>query len=129
MSSHHTIISNFIQTKFDGEEVDLKSNSIELIRRAESNKKMLRFKPDIFFCSYKTTYENDPSILMLFTLILPGQSSGSSASSELIMSLVSLLERVLSPIDNINLTREVYGNKKTVGIIKIVKKIRENDLF
>lgn len=124
----HKILSVFIQTKIEGSEADWKESTEDLIKRAEKEDKMYRFKKDIHFCAYKTNYNNSPAIILLFTMLLPGPVSGSSASSELIMNFISVLESILNPLDDINLSRDIF-NKKNIGVIRVTKKIRETDVI
>jgi len=124
----HKILSIFIQTKIEGSEADWKESTEDLIKRAEKENKMHKFKKDIHFCAYKTNYNDSPAIILLFTMLLPGPVSGSSASSELIMNFISVLESILNPLDDINLSRDI-SNKKNIGVIRVIKKIRETDVI
>lgn len=124
----HKILSIFIQTKVEGSEADWKESTKDLIKRAEKENKMYKFKKDIHFCAYKTNYEDSSAIILLFTMLLPGPVSGSSASSELIMNFISVIESILNPFDDINLSRDIY-NKKNIGVIRVIKKIRETDVI
>jgi len=96
MSGIHKISRIISQTRLDGEVVDNNRDSIELIKEAETKKNIHRFKNDIYFCAYKTNYENDNSIMLLFTMKLPGPPTGSSTSSEMVIDIVSLIEGLIS---------------------------------
>lgn len=121
----HKILSVFVQTKLDGVDCVWDDPPIELVRRAERAGEMHKFKKDIYFCAYKTVFEEDPAVIMLFTMLLPGTTTG---ASEVVMSIVAILETVLAPYDDIYLIREDFNVKKNVAIIRIVKKIRETDI-
>jgi hypothetical protein len=111
----------YIQTKLDGELVDINTNSVNLLRKAETDGNTYKFKKDIYFCVHKSMVGDKPAIIIIFTIKLPDNSSGSSASSELIMNLVSMLENSFSPIYNYWFSRNVDGINKNIAVLKIVK--------
>ena len=113
--------------KLNGEKISSKLSPIEIIRKAEEDKNLNKFKKDIFFCVYKTEFKNKESIIMVFTMQLPGPVTGSSASSEVVMSLVSLLEKLLMPIDHMDFNRNIEGSRKNIATLTIIKNIRETD--
>jgi hypothetical protein len=123
----HKILRMFVQTRLNGEEICCDLSSLDIIRKAESDKNLNRFKKDIFFCMYKTKFEKDDAIIMVFTMQLPGPITGSSASSEVVMGIVSLLERLLTPIDHMNYNRNIEGSKKNIATLTFIKKTRETD--
>lgn len=124
---NHKILKMFVQAKLNGEKISRKLSPIEIIRKAEEDKNLNKFKKDIFFCVYKTEFKNKESIIMVFTMQLPGPVTGSSASSEVVMSLVSLLEKLLMPIDHMDFNRNIEGSRKNIATLTIIKNIRETD--
>ena len=124
---NHKILKMFVQAKLNGEKISSKLSPIEIIRKAEEDKNLNKFKKDIFFCVYKTEFKNKESIIMVFTMQLPGPVTGSSASSEVVMSLVSLLEKLLMPIDHMDFNRNIEGSRKNIATLTIIKNIRETD--
>ena len=125
----HKILRILAQTRLDGKEVPFDSNPLELIRKSEKENNLHCFKKEeIYFCSYKTVYEGEPAIILIFTMNLPGPTTGSSASSTIVMDIVALMEKYFSPLDDTEFTRDVEGSKKNIAILKIIKKVREDDL-
>ena len=118
----------YIQTKLDGVPVDLNINPVNLLRKAETDGNIYKFKKDIYFCVHKTTANNKPAIIIIFTIKLPDNSSGSSVTSELIMGLVEMLENSFSPIFDYGFSRNVDGINKNIAILKIVKLV-EGDIM
>lgn len=129
VSGNHKILRIFVQTRLSDNRVESNISPLEAIKRAEEDEILNKFKKDIYFCMYKTIYENEESIIMFFTMQLPGSISGSSASSEIIMDLVSLLERLLMPINYMNLNRDIEGSRKNIATLTLIKKIRESDIL
>lgn len=125
----HKILRILAQTRLEGTEVDVNVNPLELIRKAEKENNLHCFKKEeIYFCSYKTVFDNEPAIMLIFTMNLPGPTTGSSASSTIVMDIVALMEKYFSPLDDTEFIRDVEGSKKNIAILKIVKKVREDDL-
>jgi len=124
---NHKILKMIVQAKLNGEKISSKLSPIEIIRKAEEDKNLNRFKKDIFFCVYKTEYEGEEAVIMIFTMQLPGPITGSSASSDVVMGLVSFLEKLLTPIDNMDFNRNIEGSRKNIATLTVIKKIREND--
>jgi len=124
---NHKILKMFVQAKLDGEKIPSNLSPIDIIKKAEKDKNLNKFKKDMFFCVYKTDFENEDAVIMVFTMQLPGPITGSSASSEVVMGLVSLLEKLLMPIDNMNFDRNIEGSRKNIATLTIIKKIRETD--
>ena len=90
---------------------------------------MYTFKKDVHLCSYKTKLEDDQdAVMMLFSIRLPNTTAGSSASSEKIMEVVGIIEKVLAPIHDYKLLRDVEGINKSMALLKIVK-IIDNEIF
>jgi len=124
---NHKILKMFVQAKLNGEMISSKLSPIEIIKKAEEDKNLNKFKKDIFFCVYKTEYQQEDAVIMVFTMQLPGPVTGSSASSEVVMDIVSLLEKLLMPIDNMDFNRNVEGSRKNIATLTVIKKIRETD--
>jgi len=124
---NHKILKMFVQSKMDGEKIPSNLSPIDIIKKAEKDKNLNKFKKDMFFCVYKTEFEKEDAVIMVFTMQLPGPITGSSASSEVVMGLVSLLEKLLMPIDDMNFDRNIEGSKKNIATLTIIKKIRETD--
>lgn len=126
-TGNHKILKIFVQAKLNGEKVSSKLSPIEIIKKAEEDKNLNKFNKDMFFCVYKTEYEGEDAVIMVFTMQLPGPVTGSSASSEVVMNLVSLLEKLLMPIDNMDFNRNIEGSRKNIATLTVIKKIRETD--
>ena len=125
--SVHKILKIFAQTKLGDKSVDYRLNPLDIIRLSEKQENLHRFRKDVFFCCYKTDFENLPAVLFLFTMKLPGPSTGSSASSEIVMEIVKILEKLFMPIDDMEFIREIEGPKKNIAVIKAIKIVRESD--
>lgn len=124
---NHKVLKMIAHAKLDCEKISSKLSPIEIIKKAEEDRNLHKFKKDMFFCVYKTEFENEDAIIIVFTMQLPGPITGSSASSDVVMGLVSLLEKLLMPIDNMDFNRNIEGSKKNIATLTIVKKIRETD--
>ena len=119
----HKIIKIYTETKLDGDYVEHDEDPIEIIRKAETGKNLYRFRKDIHFCSYKTKFDDADAVIMIFSIKLPNTTTGSSASSEMVMDIVDLLENLLSPIQDYKFFRNMDGINKNVAIMRIIKKI------
>lgn len=124
-SGIHKVLNIFIQTKLEEELIPFNKDPLEIIRLAEEKNKVHRFRKDIFFCCFKTEYEDTPAVMSVFTMKLPGPISGSSASSEIVMDVVSFMEKMLSPIDKIEFSRNIDYSSKNIALLTIIKKITE----
>lgn len=121
----HKILNIFIQTKLEEKTIPFDKNPLEVIRLAEDENKVHRFRKDIFFCCFKTEFEKEPAVICVFTMKLPGPISGSSASSEIVMNVISFMEKLLSPIDKIEFSRNLDYSSKNIALLTIIKKISE----
>lgn len=129
VSNMHKILRMFVQTRLNNLYIDSDIAPLDAIKKAERDEVLNKFRKDIYFCMYKTKYEDEEAIIMLFTMELPGPVTGSSASSEIIMDLVALLEKLLMPIDYMNLGRDIEGSRKNIATLTLIKKIRESDIL
>ena len=108
------------QTRLEGKPIPHDMNPAVIFNLAEQEKIVNRYKKDIFFCVYKTIVEeNKSAIMMVYTMKLPGPPSGSSASSEIVMEVVGDMEKFLTPIYDINFTRDIEGHRN-VAFIKFI---------
>lgn len=129
MSNTHKIMRIFTQACVDSDSVEEGESSLNILRRAETENKMIRYKKDIHCCAYKTTLQDKPAIIMIYSMLLPGPLNGSSASSEIVMDLVGLLEKVLMPIDKIKFTRDIEGSRKNIAVLKVIKILKEENVL
>lgn len=131
MPNHHIhkIVKIYTETKLDGREIDFNTNVVDIFRDAEQLHEIYRYNETTYFCCYKTTFEGNPSIMLLFVMNLPGPPSGSSTASEYVISILSMLEKQFTPLDETFFTKEFDSSRKNIGFLRIVKVIREDDLL
>jgi len=123
----HKILKMFAQTRLNGEIIPSNLSPIEIIKKAEEDKNLNKFRENIFFCIYRTKFKGEDSIILVFTMQLPGPITGSSISSEIVMNVVTLLEKLLMPIDHMCFNRNIEGSKKNIATLTIIKNVRETD--
>lgn len=123
------ILQLFIQTRMNGKFIDFDIEPMNVIRRAESEGLVHRFKKDTYICMYKTKYKDSDAIIMFITMKLPGTSAGSSDASKIIMEIVTNMEKTFFPINYMYLKRDSEGNNKTIGILTMIKQIYESDMI
>jgi len=114
------VLKIYAETRHHGEEIESDSISINIIRKAASEEKIYTFDEKTLFCMYKTEYKDRKSIMMLFSFELPKPMIGSSAASDIVMGVVSMIEKVFSPIEYIHYTKDEDG-AKIYGFLKIIK--------
>lgn len=125
-SRTHELIRLYITTKVHGPDCDEKDKTHDLLERANKEKNLYQFKNDIYFCCYRTTYESDPAVLLIFSITITGLLNGSGASDQ-IMKIVEMLEDILTPIDDFEFDRHVAKDGSNHGFLRVTKKIREDD--
>ncbi len=119
------IFKIYKEAKLNEFTIDSSMDPIEILRLAEDQDNLYPFRKDICFTAYKTILpDSDESIVFVFTIKLPNITTGSSASSELVMGVVGLLEKLLSPIHEYKFYRNIDGVNKSIAILKIVKKLK-----
>ncbi|MCK5018198.1 MAG: hypothetical protein KAS32_14170 [Candidatus Peribacteraceae bacterium] len=123
----HKLRRAYAEARLSDVSIEYNTDPMSVVRQAESEKVLHKFKPDIVYCAYKTKYDNSDAVRIIFTMLLPGPATGSSASSEIVMSIVSFLEELFLPLDHIEFMREVKGKKKNIAILSIIKKEREGE--
>jgi len=116
-------------TRLDGKIIKYDMSAEEIIKMAEKEKNIHKYKENVFFTSYKTVFNNNPSIMLIFNMKLPGPSNGSSTSSEIVMEIIGMLEGLLTPIDNYEFFRENETDKKNIAYMKVIRKISEESRF
>jgi hypothetical protein len=129
MANIHKMQRIFIEAKLDDEIIPENQSIIKTIKQAKSNKKIHQLKKGIYLSAHRTTYKGDDAVLMIFSCGIPGTISGSSAATEIVMDLIQTIERIFSPIDDIYYDNEMEGIIKNVAVLKVIKKIREDDIF
>jgi len=126
----HKILRVYTETKVEKKSIDFDTPLLDVIKKANNEKELHKFKKDVWFCCYNTIFEKEESVALFFTMKLPGSFSGSSASSELVMNLIYSVENVFTPIDDFKFERNVDNeNKENIGILRIIKKTREDNIL
>lgn len=129
---HHNIqklVKTFVETSVSGEFISSELTNSDIIRKAERENKLQRYNEDIYFCCYKTTFEEKDGVLLLCAFRLPGPSTGSSAASEMVFDMLGMIEKRLMPIQNTYYVREIDSNDKSIGILRVIKVINDNGEF
>ena len=77
----------YAQTKVEGNFIDHEIPYIEIVKKAKEDDSFYKYsnKEEVYFCCYKTKFNGQDAVMFLFTMKLPGPSSGSTASSELVI--------------------------------------------
>jgi hypothetical protein len=126
----HKILRLYAETKVSGKSIDINTPLLDVIKEANKEKDLHKFKKDVWFCCYNTKYENEECVALFFTMTLPGSFSGSSASSEMVMNLIYSIENVFTPIDDFKFERNISDeDKENIGILRIIKKVREENIL
>ena len=131
MPNHHInkIMKLYTETKVKGRMVEYNTNVVDIVRDAEQYRELYRYNETTYFCCYKTSFNSQPAIMMLFTMNLPGPISGSSAASEYIMSIMSMIEHQFTPLEDSYFTKELDSSRKNIGFLRIIKVLREDDIL
>ena len=132
---HHMqqILKVYAQTRSRGEEIDWKKPSSEIVRIARKNQDLyIYIKDEIYFCFFKTKFENNEgkmkdAVLMVFSFKLPGPVTGSSSASEMVMNIVSVMEKRLYPIEYSHFEKEYSTKNENIGLLKLIKYINDED--
>ena len=130
-------LRTYIQTKIDGDYVESAAEPISLLRKAESIEKLYQLDDTTFYCCFRTKYKpkdengEKESVVFVISTELTGPSTGSSSSSEQIMTLVDFVRKTLRKTDTLHYTKEAIAGKsrKSLAFIKIIKIIREDDIL
>ncbi|MCK5015495.1 MAG: hypothetical protein KAS32_00320 [Candidatus Peribacteraceae bacterium] len=123
----HKIRRAYAEARLSDISIEYNTDPLSIIRQAEAEGTLYTFKPEIVYCAYKTKLDDEDAVRIIFTMLLPGPATGSSASSEIVMGIVSFLEDLFLPLDHIEFMREVKGKKKNIAILSIIKKEREGE--
>jgi len=122
--------NTYIKTKNDNKEIDYELSAIKIYEQSKEDKKLHTFHKDkcIYFCAYKTTYKDgEPSIVIVFTIELPGNSKSSGAAASTVMELLEDIIKQLGPLDYTHYNTISTEDNKTIGFLKIVKIISDED--
>jgi len=123
-------ISVYINTKISGDYIDSETDPLVVLQTAKKNDTIYEIGDGSYFCCCKTKFNNEDSILIVFSIEIVGPANGSSSASEKIMFLVDGVCRVLGNTDFISYTKKSTNEKrKNVSLIKIIKIIREDDIL
>lgn len=125
---HHNIqkfLKTFVETRLNGKIIKHDTGNSDVIRLAERDKLLIQYNENIKYCCYKTIHNDKDAILIVFTFILPGPITGSSAASEMVMDMVGMLEKKLMPVAFWHYSREIDASDKSIGILKLIKHIEE----
>jgi hypothetical protein len=130
MGNHfHKLKKIFIETRVKGKTIPFDMSMSDIIRMAEQEKNFYRYNETTFFCCYKTVFKEKPSILILFSIKLPGSPSGSSVASQYLISLIETIEKNFAPIADYYLEKEVDSKKSTIGLLRFIREIKDTDKF
>ena len=136
--NQNDFMRTYIQTKISGSYVDHNSQPIELLKKSEKEKKLHSLDDITYYCGYKTKYkeektdeEEKDAVIFVFSMELSGPSTGSSSSSEKVMTLLDFVCKTLKQIDHRKYSKEPIEGKsrKNIAFLKIIKIIREDDIL
>lgn len=125
----HKLYTYYIQTKLSEEIVDFEIDDLKLLKKMdeleEINGKSI-YKNNITFSMFKTSFQDKPSVLMVFKIHNPNNGSAGNLSS-LVMNLLESLEKIFLPIDKYHFVRDIDGSKKNISLLKLVKIIDDDE--
>lgn len=130
MTSIHfnKIYRYFIEIKHKPYEVDSSLAAYELFDIAEEQNKFIRVDRNIRLALFKTEYEKSPAALILFIIEFDGKIS-ISILNDIVLGLIEYLEKSFGKLDDVSFMKEQdKRNKKNVSFLKIIKKLKEEDL-
>jgi len=126
MAGSHKLLRIFAEVRLNGKVIPSDSRPLDVIRWAEQDDNIHRIRKDTYMCAYKTVYKDKNSLILFVTTKLPGSITGSSLASESVMGIVTLLEKILSPISYIHYDRDIEKNKRNIANVTIIKEIEED---
>jgi len=113
----------YAQTKVKGTYIDYEIPYTEIVKKAKEDDVFYKYsnKEDVYFCCYKTKFEDQDAVMFLFTMVLPGPASGSTLASELVMDFIGMMEKKFYPIKFSRFHKETDMNNKNIGFLKFIK--------
>lgn len=126
---NNKLLNIFINAKKSGDYIDSGILSNKLVKIAKDKDQLYSYNKEkgINLCSFKTTYNDEEAIIIVFIIDLPASKRGIGIASELIMSLVDDVYKTFGSIDFSYLNRSLTIENKPVGFLKIIKIISEDD--
>ena len=100
---------------------------MDLYSKAINDNELYKYDKNSYLCAYKTKNNDEQYIIILFTLILPGNINGNNESSKTIMELFSFMEKHFTPLHDTHVDKNISTNGENTYFLKFVKKIDEND--
>lgn len=123
-------LNNYIRSKSELTSVDHKQKTKDIFDINEQNKTSYYLDSNIKYSFNKTIYKGKESVLFCFKIILKGDLSGSSTSSQRIMELINEIYSQFIKITHCNYCKlQDPIEKCNIVYIKIIKTISDDDLF
>jgi len=124
------IMKMFIKTKKEKTTIRSDMLSSEIVVKAKKEDKIYVYNEttNTNFCLYRTNYKDEDAIIMVFILDIEGKRKGSYIS-ELTMGIIEDMIRYIGSIDHTYFNRDVTKDGKSIGFLKLIKIIKEDDLI
>lgn len=119
----------YVKTRYDGGYINIEQKDSDILSQAEILGEIYSHSSDIIYCSYKVEggINDKDAIIMIFRIKLPGPVTGSADASEMIMTIVKLLETQIKDLHHISFNREISKSKKNIGYLRIIKVANDED--
>lgn len=128
INSIQKITKVFKEARLSEDILEEDTSSKQIVKKAEREDNFYKYTKDVFFCCYKIMYQNSPSVVFVFSFNLHNSSTGSSAITEQIMSIVSLLERhFVHVFTEYDISRD--KNSNYIGLFKYIVPIEEDSII
>lgn len=108
------------QTRLDGEELPFDMDPVSVLRRAERSENFFKLKRNIYFCCYKTKYDGLDAIMFYFAVQF-NDPANIASMNESILSVIDLMESLLTPISHYRFYRNLDGINKNIVLLKFIK--------
>lgn len=120
-SGSNLILRRFIEARISKSEITNQFLASDFVHRLKDQNLLDKLRENVWISSYKTRFDGKVAVgLILYFTELPGTLTGSSSSSEIIMSVVKFVEDIISPVTDINCERFIE-NEKISAVVKIIK--------
>lgn len=103
--------------------IDLNDIKYEDLLNLEKNNKFNKFKKNIEFCLFKTDYNNDEGISIIYKFDYENDKSTSTFFVQTVMEIIKFLENFFIGLDYVELIREIDCPSKELSLLVCFKKL------
>lgn len=114
--------NSYIESRIKGKYIDYKIDNVELFRYAKENKLLCRYNNNIYFCNFRTKF-NDKDCVLSFFVIRTEKKNSENEIGFFSIEMLNMMETNFYPILYKEYKKSKTSDDKLVSFLKVITEI------